>query len=176
MALLAACSEKAGSEDPVGSAGSGGDTGGSGGGTEAPLDNGPGGSLLMAAACGPDDGQAFSLVMGLGSGCDQSEADPARPYVRLDMYHPDLLADPVGTEVTWADASGGFATFAPEGRSGPTYTTGAGALLLTEWEGVDAGRPEGGRVAGWYVLRLDDGSEVGAPFSGSWCGGEPLCG
>lgn len=176
VGLLAACSGKD-AETPTGSAGSSGTTEETGsGGDGAPLSNGPGGSLLMSASCAPDDGEAWYLAIGLGSDCSIEEADPDLPYVLLTVYHPDLLANPVGTEVSWTDWTGGSAQFAPEGVRGAAYPASAGSLYLSEWEGADTGRPEGGAVAGWYVLGLDDGSELGASFTGTWCGGEPLCG
>ena len=143
----------------------------------APLSNGPGGSLVMSASCAPDDGAAWQLVVGLGSACDMGAPDPSVPWVRITVYHPELFEAPVDTEASWTDWQHGQATFYPSGSGGPASNSSAGSLYLSRWDGIDTGNPpEGGEVAGWYTLVLEDGTEIGAAFSGVWCGGEPMCG
>ena len=168
---LLACTDK--DDGPTGSAGAGttdADTG------AAPLDNGPGGGLVMVRACAPNDAPAYSLLIGLGDRCDMEPPPPSAPYVQLVAFDPSFMQRPVDNELTWTSSEGAAATFAPEGRNAPAYSPSAGALYLSEWEGVDNGRPEGGAVSGWYTLTLDDGYVIGASFSGAWCGGDPVCG
>ena len=170
---LLACAGKGTDGDITGSAGGGDaeeDTG------AAPLDNGPGGGLVMVQACAPDGGPAYSLLIGLGNRCDMAAPAADEPYVQLIAHDASFVARPVDNEISWTGSAGATATFAPEGRVGPAYSPSAGGLYLSEWDGVDSGRPEGGGVSGWYVLLLDDGREVGASFTGAWCGGDPDCG
>lgn len=146
-------------------------------GPAAPLTNGPGGSLVMSASCAPDDGSAWQLIVGKGSECDATTPDASAPFARISVYHGELFADPVGTEVSWSNWEQGQGTFYPAGTAGPAGTAPDGSLYLSQWDGADSGTPEeGGTVAGWYTLTLDDGTELGAAFEGVWCGGEPMCG
>lgn len=163
-----------GADGTAGADGTGGADGSSG--SEAPLSNGPGGSLLMIADCAPDDGPAWTLRVGLGSGCDSAAPDPNAPYARITVHHPDLFADPVGNEVEWSAWEEGSGSFSPYGSAGPASSATGGRLFLSTWEGAADDRPEGGAVAGWYTLTLEDGTEIGAAFEGAWCGGDPMCG
>lgn len=170
---FAACADK--SDGPAGSAGEG-TTGTDTASAAAPLDNGPGGGLVMVRACAPNDAPAYSLLIGLGDRCDMEPPDPGAPYVQLVPWAADFMASPVDNQLVWSAGDEVSATFAPEGRNAPSYTVGAGTLYLSEWEGAGSDPAVGGAVSGWYTLTLDDGSEVGAAFSGEWCGGDPICG
>ena len=172
LACLMACSGKAdtGTEGTAGAGTAQGEP-------QAPLRNGPGGSLVMSASCAPDDGRAWQLIIGLGSACELGAPDPTKPFVRMSVYHPELLDQPVGTEAAWSDGEHGQGAFYPSGSGGQAGTAPDGSLYLSQWDGADSGTPEeGGTAAGWYTLTLEDGTELGAAFEGVWCGGDPMCG
>ena len=173
LVSFTACAEK--SDGPAGSAGQGTTATDTASGA-APLDNGPVGGQVMVRACAPNDAPAYSLLIGLGDRCDMEPPDPGAPYVQLVRWAAEFMASPVDNQLVWNDGDEVSATFAPEGRNAPSYTARAGTLYLTEWDGVGSDPPVGGAVSGWYTLILDDGSEVGAAFSGEWCGGDPVCG
>lgn len=181
--LVPACTGQT-DDDPWGGAGGGvavdggdGADSGSAGGLEAPLDNGPSSGLILTPACAPDDGPAWSLRVGLGSQCDGEGPGPTTPFVGILAHHPGLLSDPVGTLVEWEAGTEGSARFYPYGSSGPSSTARSGQLYLSGWEGADApDPPAGGEVRGWYTLVLEDETEIGAAFEGTFCGGDPECG
>ena len=146
-------------------------------GLAAPLDNGPSSGLILTSACAPNDGPAWSLRVGLGSQCDGEGPGPTTPFVGIVVYHPGFLSDPVGTLVDWQAGTEGSARFYPYGSSGPSSTARSGQLYLSGWEGADApDPPAGGQVRGWYTLVLEDETEIGAAFEGTFCGGDPECG
>ena len=167
MVCLLACSGKGDTGEELG-----GGEGGEGGALEAPLDNGPGGSLVMSASCSPLDDSAWQLIVGLGSACDMTPSDSSVPFARISVYHADLFAEPVDNEVSWTNWEQGQGSFSPAGSAGPSGVAPDGSLYLSQWDGADSGAPpEGGTVAGWYTMTLEDGTEIGAAFDGVWCGG-----
>lgn len=185
-ALVVGCSGKS-SEDSAAESTDGGGVGGDGtnggdgtdggdGGSGTTLDNGPGGSLVMANSCAPDDGPALSLVIGLGSGCDMGAPDPTTPFVQITVYDGTFLSAPVGTTLAFEDWTAGAGRYAPEGSSGPILDIPTGTLHLDDWEGAEGARPEGGAVSGWYELDPEGSATIGNTFTGVFCGGEPLCG
>lgn len=185
MALVVGCSGKStedsssGAADGGGGVGSDGSDGGDGGdGSDGgtTLDNGPGGSLVMANSCAPDDGPALSLVIGIGSGCDMGAPDPTTPFVQITVYDGSFLSAPVGTTLRFEDWTAGQARYAPEGSAGPSLNIPTGTLHLDAWDGADGDRPEGGAVSGWYELEPEGSATVGNTFTGVFCGGEPMCG
>ena len=152
-------------------------TGGGSGTEEAPLTNGPGGSAVISAACAPNDGPAWSLRIGLGSACDAGAPDPNTPYVHINVYDGALMASAVDSTWTGSDGQYGTLTYAPNGANGATQTTNNVTLYIGSWQDWSASAPEvGGEVSGWYTATLEDGTEIGAAFSGPWCGGSPMCG
>lgn len=160
-----------------------GDSGAAGPGSDAvadslppPVENGPGGSVVMSGTCAPMGGEGVQLVVGVGSACGVGAPDRLAPAVRLSVTAPAFMADPLGGPVSWSDASEGSATYWPEGLGGTGYDLWEGTLYLSEWQALDSGRPAGARVAGWYVVQTADGSEVGNSFVGVWCGAAPDCG
>jgi hypothetical protein len=115
--------------------------------------------------------------VGLGSRCDGDGPGPTTPFVGILAHHPDLIRDPVDTLVGWQSGAEGSARFFPYGSSGPSSTARSGQLYLSAWEGAsDPAPPVGGEVRGWYTLVLEDETEIGAAFVGTFCGGDPACG
>ena len=142
-------------------------------GDEPPLSNGPGGASTMTLGCAPDDGAALVLTIGLGSACDAGAPDPSLPFVRLTTYDEALLNDPIGATSTWTDWQLGQAQYAPDGSEGAVEAVSAGTLHIDSWDPLGE---VGSTVTGWYTLTLDDASEIGAGFTATYCGGEPMCG
>ncbi len=173
---LVACTSKSG-ESTGTTSGTTGGGGGGGGNTTAPLSNGPGDSVVLSASCAPNDGPAWSLLIGLGAACDAGAPDPSAPFVHINIYDGPFMASPLAGELSWTDSSSGSLTYAPDGSNGALQYIDNAALHITSWESWSGEPTEvGAEVTGWYTTVLDDGTEIGAAFSGPWCGGSPMCG
>ncbi|MEM9068540.1 MAG: hypothetical protein AAGE52_08540 [Myxococcota bacterium] len=135
----------------------------------APLDNGPTG----AAARGLCNDVGWSDGIAIDFGAETCERE--RRALGIAVIDPAFLARPEGLW-HWSGENG----WGVDCRERPCSEFREITLFVAEWKGgVYRDRrwrdipEEPAVVRGWYSIVLEDGSEVGAEFEGTWCGGEP---
>lgn len=131
----------------------------------------PAGSAIVQRSCAPNDGLAYTVILGLASEACEGEAGGA--YLVVDLYG-DGVGDPAGHTWDLTDPTVASAHQVPE-PSSPTAWLGltAGTLTIDTFD-------DAGRVTGDIDVILDGGEAIAGPFDANGaCITEldpPMCG
>ena len=131
--------------------------------TGTPVD----GEARVERDCAPDDGTAFTFIIGLDSAsCD---SDPSGPYLRIGVWYN---LDPMAGGSWDLDPSKGVAGawYSPTGDSSVTESAVSGRIEISTWDEING-------ATGSYALLTSGGSTLVGSFSALACLEDgPLCG
>ena len=125
---------------------------------------GPSGTAWASPACAPDDGAAWSIVVGVSEDACEGVAATSTPFARLQIWSSAPVA---GDVYDLAADEGSGALYAEGSDAGPEDAT-AGVIVMEYADETS--------MQGQYALVFSDASGVEGNFSATVCGGTAVCG